>query len=374
MGVDDQDVEAGVMSAGSARPPASRRAFLTGTGAAAGAAAVAGLLGGPLAATARAAEHGGPLPSYAPIPKSALGPPLNADGYFVGQIAGDLYWVTDSAYQAMFLTTKDGVVIVDAPDTIGHNLLRAIDRVTRANGRPSKVTHQVYSHSHADHIGASILFGPDVVRIGHRECRTLLLRDNDPNRPAPTVTFKDRYTLTVGGQRLDLAYHGPSHTPDTIFIWAPEQQTLMLVDVFFPGWVPWKQLAVSQDIPDWITTQDVAMSYPWRTLVAGHLGRLGTRADAELQIAYVADLLAGARDTVTSLDPSPFFKRYGDNAWAIYKAYLDAASAQIAGPVTAKYLGKLAAADVFTVDNAFTVFEFSVREDGGMQGPFGIHP
>ena len=40
----------------------------------------------------------------------------------------------------------------------------------------------------------------------------------------------------------------------------------------------------------------------------------------------------------------------------------------------AKYLGKLAAADVFTFDNAFTVFEFVLREDGGMLGPFGIHP
>jgi hypothetical protein len=29
-------------------------------------------------------------------------------------------------------------------------------------------------------------------------------------------------------------------------------------------------------------------------------------------------------------------KQYGDNAWAIYKAYLDAASAQIAALVTAK--------------------------------------
>ena len=372
MTIDNQAVRAGTGDSGP--PSASRRAFIAGTGAAAVGATAAALLGGPLAGTAAAAEPGCPAGTYAPIPKSALGPPLNADGYFVGQIAGDLYWVTDSAYQAMFLTTTDGVVIVDAPDTIGHNLLRAIDQVTRANGRPSKVTHQVYSHSHADHIGASILFGSDVVRIGHRECRTLLLRDNDPNRPAPTVTFEDRHTLTVGGQRLDLIYHGPSHTPDTIFIWAPEHQALMLVDVFFPGWVPWKNLAVSQDIPDWITAQDVAMSYPWQTLVAGHLGRLGTRADAELQIAYVADLLAGARATVTSLDPSPFFQQYGDNAWAIYKAYLDAASAQIAAPVTAKYLGQLAAADVFTVDNAFTVFEFSVREDGGMQGPFGIHP
>ena len=362
------------MTGESGTPPASRRTFLAGTGAAAVIPAAAALLGGPLAGTAGAAQLGGPPGKFAPVPKRALGPPVNADGYFVGQISGDLYWVTDSFYTVMFLTTKDGVVLVDAPPTIGHNLLRAIGAVTQANGRPSQVTHLVYSHSHSDHIGASILFGPDVVRIGHRECRTLLLRDHDPNRPPPEVTFEDHYTLTVGGQTLELAYHGPNHSPDNIFIWAPGQQTLMLVDVIFPRWVPWKNLAVSQDIPDWIQAQDVALSYPWQTLVAGHLGRLGTRADAELQIAYVADLLAGARATITSLNPAPLFKKYGDNAWAIFKVYLDEASAQIAAPVTAKYLGKLAAADVFTVGNAFAVFEFAVREDGGMLGPFGIHP
>lgn len=88
----------------------------------------------------------------------------------------------------MFLTTREGVVLVDAPPTIGHNLLGAIGAVTQANGRPANVTHLVYSHSHADHIGASSLLGADVVRIGHSECRRLLLRDDDPNRPAPTVT------------------------------------------------------------------------------------------------------------------------------------------------------------------------------------------
>jgi len=213
----------------------------------------------------------------------------------------------------------------------------------------------------------------DVIRIGHSECRTLLLRDNDPNRPPPEVTFEDCYTLTVGGQTLELAFHGPNHTPDNIFIWAPGQQTLMLVDVIFPRWAPFKNVAVSQDIPGWIQAQDIAMSYPWHTLVAGHLGRLGTRGDAELQIAYVADLQASARATLQNLDPTPFFKKYGDNAWAIFKAYLDAASAQAAAPVTKKYLGKLAAADVFTFDNAFAVVE-SLRIDGGVLGPFGDHP
>ena len=213
-----------------------------------------------------------------------------------------------------------------------------------------------------------------MVRIGHSECRTLLLRDNDPNRPPPEVTFDDHFTLTVGGETLLLDFHGPNHTPDNIFIRAPAQQTLMLVDVIFPGWVPFKQLAVSQDIPDWIRAQDVAMSLPWHTLVAGHLGRLGTRDDAELQIAYVADLVASARATMASLNPAPFFEEFGNNAWAIFKAYLDAASAQTAAPVTAKYLGNLAAADVFTVDNAFALLEFALRVDGGVLGPFGIHP
>jgi hypothetical protein len=75
--------------------------------------------------------------------------------------------------------------------------------------------------------------------------------------------------------------------------------------------VPFKELAVSQDIPDWIKAQDVALSLPWQTLVAGHLGRLGTRDDAELQIAYVADLVASARATMASLNPAPFFKNSG---------------------------------------------------------------
>ena len=147
----------------------------------------------------------------------------------------------------------------------------------------------------------------------------------------------------------------------------------MVVDVIFPGWVPFKNLAVSQDIPDWISAQDVAMGYQWQTLVGGHLGRLGQRADGDLQIAYVADLLASARATVASLDPAPFFAKYGNNSWAIFKAYLDAAAAEVAGPVIAKYLGTLAAADVFTADNAYVMFE-ALRVDYGMLGPFGDHP
>jgi glyoxylase-like metal-dependent hydrolase (beta-lactamase superfamily II) len=350
-----------------------RRSFLRTAATAATLPAALAVAGSVSEGTAAAAAAPG-LPDFAPIPAAATGPAPNSSGYYVGRIDGNLYWVTDGFYQAMFLSTREGVVLVDAPPTIGHNLLRAIADVTRANGHPSEVTHLVYSHSHADHAGASSILGTDVVRIGHSECRRLLLRDADPNRPAPTVTFEDRYTLHVGGECLELAYHGPNHAPDNIFIHAPEHKTLMVVDILYPGWVPFKNLAVSQDIPDWLRAQDIAMGYPWETLVGGHLGRLGSRADGDLQRAYMADLEASTRASM-NLDPTPYFEKYGPqgNSWAIFKTYLDAVAAQAAAPVAAKYTGVLAAADVYTLDNAATLVE-SFRIDAGILGPFSTRP
>lgn len=349
----------------------NRRTFLRRATAATTVPAAAGWLALDLPGSAAADT----LPDYAPVPAGAFGPAVNEAGYFVGRIGGNLYWVTDGFYQAMFLTTTDGVVLVDAPPTIGQNLLRAIEEVTRARHRPSRVTHLVYSHSHADHIGAASIFGDRVTRVAHTETKRLLRTARDANRPLPTVTFDDHQVLHVGGERLELSYHGPNHSPDNIFIQVPSAATLMVVDVIFPGWVPFRNLAVSQDIPGWVAAHDAVLATPWRTLVGGHLGRLGTRADAVLQREYVRDLDTSARDTLATLDPTPFFAKYGPtgNAWAIFKSYLDAAAQQAAAPVIAKYTGQLAAADVFTTDNAATMVE-SARIDAGMLGPFGVHP
>jgi cobalamin-dependent methionine synthase I len=109
--------------------------------------------------------------------------------------------------------------------------------------------------------------------------------------------------------------------------------------------------------------------------VGGHVGRLGVRADGELQRRYIRDLDDSVKQTMTSLDPTPFFQQYGatGNAWAIFKTYLAAAAQQAAEPIVTKYLDKLSGADVFTVDNAYTLFE-SLRIDAGTLGPFGIRP
>jgi glyoxylase-like metal-dependent hydrolase (beta-lactamase superfamily II) len=311
------------------------------------------------------------LPDCAPIPGSAFGPAVNERGYYVGRVEGNLYWVTDGTYQSAFLTTSDGVVLFDAPPTIGHNIQRAVDEIAAATGVSGKVTHLIYSHHHADHAGASSLFGRNITRIGHEETRNLLLRDDDPARPAPDETFQDRRTLEIGGERIELAWHGSNHSPDNIFIHLPDHEALMLVDIVNPGWAPVCQSSLTEDVPGYIEAPATALSYRWKHFIGGHMGRLGTREDVATHRQYMADIADSSRKALDTVDPTPYFVKYGENTWAALKGYLDAITAAAAAPVIEKYTGVLAAADVFTTSTTFHVMQ-SIRLDLGYGSQ--VHP
>jgi glyoxylase-like metal-dependent hydrolase (beta-lactamase superfamily II) len=313
------------------------------------------------------------LPDYVPIPPSSLGPELNDQGYYCGRVERNLFWVTDGTYQSAFLATDEGIVLFDAPPTIGHNLQRAIDEVAESEGVGNKVTHIVYSHHHADHAGAADLFGDDLQRIGHVETRRLLLRDNDPTRPAPEVTFEDTYTLRIGDERVELAFHGPNHSPDNIFIHFPDHDVLMLIDIVNSGWVPIYNCNLSEDIPGYIDAPSIALTYPWKITISGHLGRLCTREDIELHQAYINDIVESAKSALATTDPTPYFVKYGQNVWAGVKGYLDQVTDTATAPVVEKYTGVLAAADIveFTRTSTFQIMQ-SLRLDYGVGSQ--VHP
>jgi hypothetical protein len=67
------------------------------------------------------------LPDYAPIPKSALGPALNDQGYYVGRVERNRARHR-RRLPGRVLTTPDGVVLFDCAPSIGGNLRRAVDR------------------------------------------------------------------------------------------------------------------------------------------------------------------------------------------------------------------------------------------------------
>ena len=168
---------------------------------------------------------------YLDVPDFAKGADVDpAKGYRIQKLGDGLYMVTDGGYQSMFMTYEEGVVVIDAPPSYAAHIREAIAEVTS-----SPITHVVYSHAHTDHIGGVNSLGGRPVIIAQAETNRLLARDNDPNRPLATVTFDNEYRLVVGSQVLELSYHGNAHVPGNIFIYAPKQRTLMVVDVIFPG-------------------------------------------------------------------------------------------------------------------------------------------
>src|SRR5580658_8805428 len=348
------------------RPLLTRRNLLASTGLAAAAASAAPLSG-------RSAAHAAVSPdcppgTTAPVPPAAKGPAIPASGYLVEQIADRVYWVTDGLYQMIFVTTSEGVVAVDAPPTIGNNILRAIATVTS-----SPVTHAIYSHHHADHTGAMTLY-QGARFYAHKDVEKLLRQTSDPNRPLPDVTFDRHLTVQVGEDQLDLAYHGPNHSPGNIFINLPAQRVLMLVDVVFPGWVPFAYLGESQNIPGWLEAPAQALRYPFDTYIGGHLTRLGTRNDVLIQQEYIAELKTQAASAIATFNPASIYKTVDPaNPWAIFRAYLDAVAGQAASAVIPNWIDRLGGADVYTQANAYQLVE-SLRIDYGQLGPFGIHP
>ena len=254
------------------------------------------------------------LPDYAPVPRSAFGPALNEQGYFVGRVERNLYWVTDGTYQSAFLTTPDGVVAVRraAHDRPQHPAGGRRDR--RRERSDERGQHLIYSHHHADHGGASSLFDKNVTRIGHEETRRLLLRDDDPARPPNEETFQDRRTLEIGGERIDLAWHGPNHSPDNILIHLPDHDTLMLIDIVNPGWAPIYTSNLSEDIPGYVEAPANALAYSWKHFIGGHNGRLGTRDDVTLHQQYMADIADNSRKAIDTVDPTRYFSSTGRTA------------------------------------------------------------
>jgi len=78
------------------------------------------------------------LPGCAPIPRSALGPALNDQGYDVGRGERSLYWVTDGVYQSAFLATRDGVVRFDVPPSVGPAIAKHVRASHQSRRRIAK--------------------------------------------------------------------------------------------------------------------------------------------------------------------------------------------------------------------------------------------
>jgi glyoxylase-like metal-dependent hydrolase (beta-lactamase superfamily II) len=280
--------------------------------------------------------------------------PTPQKAYQVREIRGGAYWVTDGLYNTMFLVSSDGVIAVDPLPNLGSNYLKAIAEVT-----DKPVTHVVYSHEHTDHIGAANLFPRSAVFVAQRETAAILALRADSRRPVPTVTFDDTYTLTLGDQTLVLDYKGVNHEAGNIFIYAPRQKVLMLVDVIYPGWMPYKNLGIAEDVPGYVKAHQDALQYDFDTFVAGHVDRLGTRKDVEDSLRFVNELKSTLVGASRELDFPSYLKSEPStkHRWDRHNDYEQVLAQRCYDRLWPKYRSLLAGTETYLKDNCWAMLE-----------------
>ncbi|QJR34070.1 MBL fold metallo-hydrolase [Gemmatimonas groenlandica] len=302
---------------------------------------------------------GARIAKYLDVPDAAKGPAIPAGkGYRTERLGAGLYMVTDNAYQSMFLVYESGVVVVDAPPSYAAHIKTAIAEVT---GKP--ITHLVYSHAHADHIGGAAMLGGRPIIVAHAETKRLLARSNDRNRPLPTVTFTDGYQLKVGSQVLELQSRRAAHQPGNLFIYAPAQKALMHVDVVYPGWMMWRRFGLAEDVPAYFDAVEAVKSYDFAKFVGGHVARVGSREDVVVQAEFMADLKAAALKALQTVKVGAEVNPLDlGNPWAVYDTYIDRVAASCVNALTPKWKRRLAAFDVYIWDQCYAM-EQSLRID-----------
>lgn len=304
---------------------------------------------------------------YQALTEAQAGPALNVDGYHVTDLGNGVFVVGDNSYNTMFVLSDMGVILVDAPPALGPKVLMAIEEVAPG----SKVATFIYTHHHTDHIGFAseiIKTNPSMQIIAHEETRKFLARAGDPNRPVPTLTFDtedEDFPVEAGDQNVVLRYPGPNHDIGNIGVYLPDHKILMLVDVVYPGFSPWRRLGLATDVPGYFAlVQDINTTWDFETLIAGHF-QPGTKADVETQFEFMTDMHAAALEAISTipyadgnLDPAN-----ANNSWAATRDWMDRVVNHCVDAVTPKWADRLGAFDVFIYDHCSTV-EQAIRLEG----------
>ena len=229
---------------------------------------------------------------------------------------------------AGFIVTAQGVVVIDA---LGSPQLaqRLIAEVRKVTAQP--ITHVIVTHYHADHIYGLQAFKALGARVvAHRAARSYLNSDTarlrlEASRQelAPWVNAQTRLVeadewldgdqeMTVGGVRLLIKHVGPSHTPEDLVVYLPQEKLLFAGDLVFRARIPFVGQADSRQ---WIKALDALLVFDTVAIVPGH-GPVSTAAREDMQLTrdYLIHLRTTMGAAARNLDP--FEEAYAAADWS----------------------------------------------------------
>jgi glyoxylase-like metal-dependent hydrolase (beta-lactamase superfamily II) len=232
---------------------------------------------------------------------------------------------------AAFVVTPSGVVVIDAlgSPALAGRLMAEIRKIT-----PLAVTHVIVTHYHADHIYGLQAFKDKGARIiAHRAAQQYLNSDTAAIRMeasrktlAPWIDATTRLVpadewidapkeLTVGAMRFQLQPVGPSHTPEDLVVYMPDEKILFAGDLVFRGRIPYVGQA---DSGHWIKSLQTLLDFETATIVPGH-GPLSSHAREDMELTR--DYLVYLRETMgqAAKNMEPFDDAYRATNWSRFE-------------------------------------------------------
>ena len=312
--------------------------------------------------------HAKPLQDYVPVLDNVKNNAFQIDpkkGYLVKQVKPNVYVITDGIWQSAFITTGKGVILLDAPQSFGQHIIKAVTETTR---EPIKML--IYSHSHVDHIGGSQQLKniPDLKILANKHIAQFLMEKNDPRRIAPTETYSGNHVVKMGSETIQLNQHGNYHsTENDVFFYLPQRKFLMVIDSLTPGYVPFMDFDLTHNFHEYLKMFDAILSYDFDVFVGGHLSQVGTAEDVRITQAYVKDVYETVKRVHAQTNQfeimSDTAKKVGwDNKFLLFKVFLEHIIDESAKEIEARWINKLAGVDVWAKSHARTALIY-VRWD-----------
>jgi glyoxylase-like metal-dependent hydrolase (beta-lactamase superfamily II) len=315
------------------------------------------------------------LPNYVPLlpqVKAEATPIDPQKGYAVKELKPNIYMITDGAYESVFATTGKGVVLFDAPPSFAQRIVQVVSKTTS-----EPILELVYSHEHVDHIGGTGLILkqiPNLKILANEGTADFLREMKDPNRPVPTQTFKDHYTLKLGSLTADMSV-GYWHTPTgDLLIYVPGKRFVIAIDAFSSGATPFMGFDLTQNMPEHLKIFDQLLAMNWDVMVPGHHSTSATKTDMNTAKSYVTDVVdTTARILAENHEAliAEATKKYGDNKWAVAAVLMGNEVDQCANEIKKRWVTKLEGVDIWASSHCRTALVYE-EWDVGPRKPLAL--
>lgn len=247
--------------------------------------------------------------------ESAPKPPKRS----ITKIAGNLYRFQNNFHFSVFLVTDDGIIVTDPINNGVATWLKG--ELKKRFNKPVK--YLIFSHDHQDHISGGEVFKDTAIVVAHERAKTDIINEKRPTA-VPDLTFSDKMTVELGGQKVELAYVGLSHSDNMVVMNFPAERTLYACDFIVVKRVGWKNLSDSY-FPDWIHAIKKVEGMDFDKLATCH-GKVGVKADVRANRIFYADLYnavlkaAQAGKSLKEMKASIKLEKYKD--WTMHKKFI----------------------------------------------------